>query len=137
MLKQQKSENNVKEPIWPAQSRYRRAKAFTLIELLVVIAIIAILAALLPPPLRNAKNHAQAVVDLNNNRQLLTATIIYTGDNNDRMPESGWGGGVTCWAYLAPVPVFPSETVQQYNASVLPQQIEAFMGGQLALALYC
>ncbi len=39
---------------------------------------------------------------------------------------------MTCWAYLAPVPVFPSETVQQYNASVLPQQIEAFMGGQLA-----
>jgi len=76
-----------------------RKTGFTLIELLVVIAIIAVLAAILLPALASAKNRAQMVTDLNNNKQLLTAEIMYATDNAEFAPQSGWNGlGQLSWA---------------------------------------
>src|SRR3954465_15009410 len=92
----------IRFPTVLARIRTPRARAFTLIELLGVIAIIAILAGILIPALARAKDKAQNTIDLNNVKQILVATSMYTLDNNDFMPYPTWGtggGGPPGWAY--------------------------------------
>jgi prepilin-type N-terminal cleavage/methylation domain-containing protein len=64
----------------------KQRTGFTLIELLVVIAIIAILAALLLPALSKARERGQAVICLNNTKQLLVAWELYASDHEDVLP---------------------------------------------------
>ena len=57
-------------------------KGFTLIELLVVIAIIAMLLAIILPSLSAAKEMATGAVCVSRQKQLMTAWISYTTDND-------------------------------------------------------
>jgi prepilin-type N-terminal cleavage/methylation domain-containing protein len=105
-------------------------RGFTLIELLVVIAIIAILAGLLLPVLSGAKNRAQMTTDLNNNRQIMMAMVMYAGDTQDYLPQPGWGTTVKCWAADANIPLGPSTSIAQ-EQTIFTNQVNSFKKGQL------
>ncbi|MGA2176977.1 MAG: prepilin-type N-terminal cleavage/methylation domain-containing protein [Verrucomicrobiota bacterium] len=70
-------------------ARLPAGAAFTLIELLVVIAIITLLAALLLPALAVAKSEAVRIRCVNNQKELMVAWSIYSGDNRDVLVLNG------------------------------------------------
>jgi prepilin-type N-terminal cleavage/methylation domain-containing protein len=110
-------------------SRGPKAIAFTLIELLVVIAIIAILAGLLLPALSRAKDQALLTTDLNNIRQIMLASQLFGGDNEDFLPYPSWGApDRDCWAYAAGIP----DAAGNSSPSIISNQVEYFKRGQLA-----
>jgi len=77
--------------------RFRRG--FTLIEILVVVAIIALLIAILLPSLARARAQARMVQCQVNVRTLTTAFLLYTHENQGRLPggcydnNADWLGG--------------------------------------------
>lgn len=94
-------------------------KAFTLIELLVVIAIIAILAAILFPVFAQAKAAAKKTSDLSNQKQIATANLMYSGDNDDIFAANGEGllpAGAGNWTSLQPWTGFGGDQFAPYGA---------------------
>lgn len=75
-------------------SRPPRA-GFTLVELLVVIAIIALLIGLLLPVLGSARKSAKAAKCLSSMRSLGQATVAYTVDYDQTLPQAAHDGDLT------------------------------------------
>src|SRR5437870_1463247 len=84
-------------------------EAFTLVELLVVIAIIALLVAILFPALQRARQSAQSLMCMSNQRQLGLSLIMYSQD---------WKGAILPWnpwnVYPAPPGTLTFDSVPSY-----------------------
>jgi prepilin-type N-terminal cleavage/methylation domain-containing protein len=74
-------------------SRQDSSRGFTLIELFVVIAIIALLAAILFPVFAKAREKARQTTCLNNQKQIVTAALMYAQDHEELLPATAtvWG----------------------------------------------
>ncbi len=68
------------------QTGHRRG--FTLVELLVVIGIIALLISILLPALKRAKESANSVKCMSQQKQIMTALMMYAADHKDLLPLS-------------------------------------------------
>ena len=64
----------------------RERSGFTLIELLVVIGIIGVLMSLLLPALSRARASSNRTACLSNERQILTAILMYAGEHHGYLP---------------------------------------------------
>ncbi len=63
-------------------------EAFTLIELLVVIGSMALLAGILVPAVGKVKEHARKLLNMNNQRQIVTAATEYSTQHDEGYPPS-------------------------------------------------
>jgi prepilin-type processing-associated H-X9-DG protein/prepilin-type N-terminal cleavage/methylation domain-containing protein len=76
----------------PAESR-PFPRAFTLVELLVVIGIIALLISILMPALSKAREQANAVKCMSNQRNLGNALVMFTQDHKGFLPKAWFNDG--------------------------------------------
>jgi hypothetical protein len=79
------------------------ARAFTLTDLLVTLALLLALGIVLPLRAAN-KPASDRAICLNNLREIGRATILFAGDNNDSLPNVGWGTTEKSWLYSANPP---------------------------------
>ena len=84
-----------------------RAAGFTLVELLVVIGIIALLISILMPALGKAREQANAVKCMSNERQMGQALVMFTNEHKGYLPKAWFNDGVIGgrgdWQYRDPM----------------------------------
>jgi len=84
----------------------RRRTGFTLIELLVVIGIVALLMALLFPVFSRVRENGRQAACLSGERQLGTAFLLYTQENDEVVPRVPYSWAGQIYPYVKSVGVF-------------------------------
>jgi prepilin-type N-terminal cleavage/methylation domain-containing protein/prepilin-type processing-associated H-X9-DG protein len=113
----------------------RSRAGFTLIELLVVIGIIAILASMLLPSLAKAKETGKRIQSLNNMRQLGMALMMYTDDNEGKLPPRShphrWPSRLLAEIGVGPADTgtVPANTNTNYKILICPSDSAPTSGG--------
>lgn len=75
------------------RSGKKKSAAFTMVEILVVVVILALLVSLSFPAYRLVKVSAQSAESVSNLKQIATATITWSAENNDKLPSPIYPGG--------------------------------------------
>jgi prepilin-type N-terminal cleavage/methylation domain-containing protein len=102
----------------------QKKRGFTLIELLVVIAIIAILVGMLLPAIQRVREAANRGASQSNLRQIVTAAINYSDQNNGNMAgyvntaTAGVGGNATGSLFYAILPQMDNDPLYKSNGQV-------------------
>jgi hypothetical protein len=119
------------------------AHAFSFIDLLFVMTIVAGLAAILSSIPERLREQTHITIDLNNLRQILHASALYSNENDDHLAHPTWGtipSGPDGWAYItfnkgripdAPSTI-PSCEGRDVDSATFTNQLKFFRRGQVS-----
>src|SRR5437868_14875782 len=115
------------------KTQRRGFRGFTLVELLVVIAIIALLIAILLPVLGRAKKAAESVTCAANQRQIMTAFMMYVQENKGNLVIPPRIGDV--FNPTASAPFFNTSLMYYMDTSKYPAAVIRYDAGSLCTYL--
>lgn len=71
--------------------------AFTVVELLICVGVLIALVAMILPSVRGTMDRAQTTKCVGNQRQVISALLMYAGENDGRLPAYGNSEGGLNW----------------------------------------
>src|SRR5262245_56742558 len=96
----------------------KKNSGWSLVELLVVIVLLGLLAVFLFPAFARTGSNTHALQCLNNLRQLMAATLMYTHENHDLFPPNP-DNGITTPGYTWCPGQAGVNASQEFNSDVL------------------
>ena len=106
--------------------------AFVLVELITCICVVLLLLALVVSAHGKPRSRVFLATDLSSHHLLLQGVASFANDNNDLLPNPGWGTAQINWACGSncPAPAYASGNFDLYNF-YYPQQLASLTNGQI------